>query len=204
MSINASTLIAVPVASALGASVILHFILGPNLPEGEAFAGWQYAVMFALFATVGVLSAWKAAGANAPAPAPLSPPAPPLAPAKTGTAAVRSAQAPAAPRSPSPSQPRARRAAPETESAGMDDDEEQPRNPAYANLPVETGTVKWFNSNKGFGFISRANGEDVFVHFRSVQGRNRYLKPGQTVEFKVVQSDKGIQAEEVAMVDREE
>lgn len=63
----------------------------------------------------------------------------------------------------------------------------------------ETGTVKWFNDAKGFGFISRANGPDVFVHFRAIQGNGfKTLKEGQTVEFKVVQGQKGLQADEVS------
>ena len=66
----------------------------------------------------------------------------------------------------------------------------------------ETGTVKWFNDAKGFGFINRGNGkEDVFVHFRAIQGQGfKSLKEGQTVSFKVVQGQKGLQAEEVMPV----
>jgi CspA family cold shock protein len=54
----------------------------------------------------------------------------------------------------------------------------------------ENGTVKWFNDAKGFGFISRQNGEDVFVGFKS-------LKEGQAVSFEVVQGQKGLQADKV-------
>jgi len=62
----------------------------------------------------------------------------------------------------------------------------------------ETGTVKWFNPKKGFGFISRENGEDVFVHFKSIQGEGyRNLEEGDQVEFEVVSSEKGFQANEV-------
>jgi CspA family cold shock protein len=62
----------------------------------------------------------------------------------------------------------------------------------------ETGTVKWFNDAKGFGFISRENGPDVFVHFRAIQGTGfKSLKEGQKVTFKVVNGQKGLQAEEV-------
>ena len=62
----------------------------------------------------------------------------------------------------------------------------------------QTGTVKWFNDAKGFGFIARDNGEDVFVHFRAIQGTGfKSLKEGQKVSFKVVQGQKGLQAEEV-------
>ncbi|MGY6518951.1 cold-shock protein [Alkalisalibacterium limincola] len=62
----------------------------------------------------------------------------------------------------------------------------------------QVGTVKWFNDAKGFGFISRDNGEDVFVHFRAIQGTGfKSLQEGQKVSFKVVQGQKGLQAEEV-------
>lgn len=62
----------------------------------------------------------------------------------------------------------------------------------------EQGTVKWFNDSKGFGFIARATGEDIFVHFRAIQGEGyRSLKEGQAVEFIVTEGDKGLQAEEV-------
>ncbi|MDT8452824.1 MAG: cold-shock protein [Gammaproteobacteria bacterium] len=62
----------------------------------------------------------------------------------------------------------------------------------------ETGTVKWFNAAKGFGFITRENGDDIFVHFRSIQGKgHRSLGEGQTVIFEVAESDKGLQAVDV-------
>ena len=60
------------------------------------------------------------------------------------------------------------------------------------------GTVKWFNDAKGFGFISREAGPDVFVHFRAIQGNGfKSLQEGQKVTFKVVNGQKGLQAEEV-------
>lgn len=63
----------------------------------------------------------------------------------------------------------------------------------------ETGTVKWFDNAKGFGFIQRAGGEDVFVHFRAIKGDGyRTLQEGQSVEFNVVQGQKGLQAEDVS------
>ncbi|WP_129136316.1 cold-shock protein [Luteimonas sp. YGD11-2] len=62
----------------------------------------------------------------------------------------------------------------------------------------ETGTVKWFNDAKGFGFISRESGEDVFVHFRAIQMQGfKSLKEGQRVSFTVVQGQKGLQADAV-------
>lgn len=63
----------------------------------------------------------------------------------------------------------------------------------------ETGTVKWFDTAKGFGFIQRADGKnDVFVHYKNIRGDgHRSLKQGQTVEFVVVESAKGAQAEDV-------
>ena len=64
-----------------------------------------------------------------------------------------------------------------------------------------TGTVKWFNGGKGFGFITREEGEDVFVHFSAIQGDGfRNLEEGQSVEFDVVQGPKGLQAANVAVV----
>jgi len=65
-----------------------------------------------------------------------------------------------------------------------------------------TGTVKWFNNAKGFGFITREDSDDdVFVHFRSIQGEGyRTLNEGQEVEFKIVEGPKGLQAEEVSKV----
>lgn len=63
----------------------------------------------------------------------------------------------------------------------------------------ESGTVKWFNTSKGFGFITRDNGDDVFVHFRSIRGQgHRTLFEGQRVEFEITEGDKGLQAEDVA------
>ncbi|WP_272885300.1 cold-shock protein [Aliamphritea ceti] len=65
----------------------------------------------------------------------------------------------------------------------------------------ELGTVKWFNVSKGFGFITRENGDDVFVHFRNIRGRgHRSLSEGQNVRFNVRESDKGLQAEDVSIV----
>jgi len=62
----------------------------------------------------------------------------------------------------------------------------------------ETGTVKWFNDGKGYGFISREEGEDVFVHYSAIEGEGfRTLREGQQVEFSVEQGPKGLQAANV-------
>lgn len=66
----------------------------------------------------------------------------------------------------------------------------------------EKGTVKWFNNSKGFGFIQRDSGEDVFVHFKSINSSGyKTLAEGQRVEFTVTQGQKGLQAEEVTVVE---
>lgn len=62
----------------------------------------------------------------------------------------------------------------------------------------EHGTVKWFNTSKGFGFIVKDDGEEIFVHFRSIRGEGRRsLRDGQSVSFIVAESEKGPQAEDV-------
>ena len=62
----------------------------------------------------------------------------------------------------------------------------------------EKGTVKWFDPKKGFGFISRENGDDIFVHHTSIQGEGYHnLEEGDQVEFEVASSEKGFQANEV-------
>jgi CspA family cold shock protein len=63
------------------------------------------------------------------------------------------------------------------------------------------GTVKWFNDGKGYGFIEREEGEDVFVHFTAIQGEGfRSLIEGQRVEFSLEEGPKGLQAVDVAAV----
>ena len=63
------------------------------------------------------------------------------------------------------------------------------------------GTVKWFNGSKGYGFIERENGEDVFVHFSAIQADGyRNLMEGQQVEFTVEQGPKGLQAANVVLI----
>ena len=65
----------------------------------------------------------------------------------------------------------------------------------------ETGVVKWFNGSKGYGFIEREEGPDVFVHFSAIRGEGyRNLEEGQRVEFNVEQGQKGLQATDVAVL----
>ena len=66
---------------------------------------------------------------------------------------------------------------------------------------AEQGTVKWFNAAKGYGFITRQSGEDVFVHFSAIQSEGyKSLDEGQAVQFDVVKGPKGLQAENVTGV----
>lgn len=65
----------------------------------------------------------------------------------------------------------------------------------------QRGTVKWFDSRKGFGFIQTEGGEDVFVHYSSIQGQGyKSLEEGESVEFEVVESAKGPQAQDVTVI----
>jgi CspA family cold shock protein len=69
------------------------------------------------------------------------------------------------------------------------------------NRSMEKGTVKWFNRTKGYGFIKRAEGEDVFVHFKAIVGDGfKELHEGDTVEFDVEKGPKGLQAANVRVV----
>jgi CspA family cold shock protein len=62
----------------------------------------------------------------------------------------------------------------------------------------EVGTVKWFHNGKGYGFITREEGEDIFVHFSEIEMEGyKKLEEGQEVEFTVAEGDKGLQAQEV-------
>ncbi|HCO72660.1 MAG TPA: cold-shock protein [Enterococcus sp.] len=66
---------------------------------------------------------------------------------------------------------------------------------------METGTVKWFNSEKGFGFITAENGNDVFVHFSAIQGEGfKTLEEGQKVEFTIEEGNRGPQAANVEKI----
>jgi CspA family cold shock protein len=69
----------------------------------------------------------------------------------------------------------------------------------------EVGTVKWFNNDKGYGFIKRDTGEDVFVHHTAIQSQGyRTLNEGERVEFDVKQGPKGLQAENVRRMEGEQ
>jgi len=66
---------------------------------------------------------------------------------------------------------------------------------------MEKGTVKWFNGTKGFGFITRESGEDVFVHYKSISGEGyKSLNEGDQVQFEVEQGPKGLHASNVSKV----
>jgi CspA family cold shock protein len=66
---------------------------------------------------------------------------------------------------------------------------------------MEQGTVKWFNSSRGFGFIERPDGDDVFVHYKAIAGEGfKSLEEGDTVEFTVEQGPKGLQAADVRKI----
>ena len=64
----------------------------------------------------------------------------------------------------------------------------------------ETGTVKWFNASKGYGFIERDSGDDLFVHYSEISGEGyRSLDEGQRVEFTIAEGQKGLQAQNVTV-----
>jgi len=66
---------------------------------------------------------------------------------------------------------------------------------------VATGTVKWFNEKRGYGFIQQDNGPDVFVHHTSIRGQGfKTLKEGQRVEFEIEKGPKGLKAEDVRVI----
>ncbi|HSP31790.1 MAG TPA: cold shock domain-containing protein [Halomonas sp.] len=85
-------------------------------------------------------------------------------------------------------------------AAVLEDDEEE--DIIDPNDGREEGEVKWFNTNKGYGFITRDNGEDVFVHFRAIRGRGpRMLAEGQIVRYHVIKNERGLQADDVSIIE---
>ncbi|GAB3270418.1 hypothetical protein GCM10027297_01790 [Parahaliea aestuarii] len=89
-----------------------------------------------------------------------------------------------------------------TNSVARDNDSSEKQSRVPAGASREEGAVKWFNVSKGFGFIIREGGEEIFVHFRSIRGDGRRsLRDGQRVDFVVGNSAKGPQAEDVVALD---
>ncbi|RNF49335.1 cold-shock protein [Marinomonas hwangdonensis] len=87
---------------------------------------------------------------------------------------------------------------PATQSTSHDDEDDSEDD---EDDDREQGTVKWFNSSKGFGFLTMENGDDVFVHYRAIRGRGRrFLVEGQLVRFYVTEGEKGKQAENVSII----
>ena len=85
-----------------------------------------------------------------------------------------------------------------SKEAGGPDQERQSNPIGEVSEVKEQGTVKWFNASKGYGFIQRQTGEDVFVHFSAIQMDGyKALNEGQAVEFEVTKGPKGLQAENV-------
>jgi len=86
-----------------------------------------------------------------------------------------------------------------TTSAPADDEDEDEETAEYDSDDFEEGTVKWFNTKKGYGFITRDQGDDIFVHFRNIKGQGRRsLNDGQKVTYVVIEGDKGLQADHVS------
>ncbi|MDX1633423.1 MAG: cold shock domain-containing protein [Marinobacter sp.] len=105
------------------------------------------------------------------------------------------------PRGPSPEPRQIRQPKRQARQAQQQDDEEDDFDESTPE-GAEEGTVKWFNVKKGFGFIVRESGDEVFVHFRAIRGRGRrVLRQGQLVRFDVVEADKGLQADNVSTLD---
>ncbi len=89
-------------------------------------------------------------------------------------------------------------------SLGGESSSESGSKPSSKKGNKEQGKVKWFNSSKGYGFITRDQGDDVFVHYRSIAGKgHRSLYEGQVVEFSVSDGDKGLQANDVVIISGE-
>ena len=84
-------------------------------------------------------------------------------------------------------------------AASNAEDEEEDEEAEYDSDDFEEGLVKWFNTKKGYGFITRDQGDDIFVHFRNIKGQGRRsLNDGQRVTYVVIEGDKGLQADHVS------
>ncbi len=120
--------------------------------------------------------------------------APPMVVRAVADAPVAPPRAKPAPRQPAAAEPATR----EVEEDDWDDEEDV----IDPNDGREEGDVKWFNTNKGYGFITRDNGEDVFVHFRAIRGRGpRMLHEGQVVRYQVIKNERGLQADDVSIIE---
>ena len=84
-------------------------------------------------------------------------------------------------------------------AAANAEDAEEDEEAEYDSDDFEEGSVKWFNTKKGYGFITRDQGDDIFVHFRNIKGQGRRsLNDGQRVTYVVIEGDKGLQADHVS------
>ncbi len=87
-------------------------------------------------------------------------------------------------------------------TAGKSNLESKPPANADSTAGVEQGSVKWFSTKKGFGFIVSDNGDEIFVHYRNILGDGRRsLRDGERVSYRITQTDKGPQAEDVQQLD---
>lgn len=86
-------------------------------------------------------------------------------------------------------------------ATGVDDEDDEQDYPEDDSVTLETGRVKWFDAQKGYGFIVRENGEEAFVHYRNIRGRgHRSLTENQLVRFHVRPNERGPQAMDVSLV----
>ena len=88
-----------------------------------------------------------------------------------------------------------------SQGSDHDDDDDEDDYDDFSEEDFEEGAVKWFNTKKGYGFITRDQGDDIFVHFRNIKGQGRRsLTDGERVTFVVTEGDKGLQADHVSPV----
>jgi|TARA_B110000914_G_scaffold223363_1_gene238690 CspA family cold shock protein len=86
-------------------------------------------------------------------------------------------------------------------SVEEDDDDDDDDYDDFSDEDFEEGAVKWFNTKKGYGFITRDQGDDIFVHFRNIKGQGRRsLTDGERVTYVVTEGDKGLQADHVSPI----